>query len=126
MNELNTSVLIIDDEEMVRDNIEDILIPRGTSQDQDDLSNAMNVLFDTPQTLLAPRVCNIPVFTVDKASNGMEGVRKVRESVESGCPYAVIFLDMRMPGLDGLATAIKIRKHDCRAEIIFLTAFSDH
>ena len=27
MNEVNTSVLVIDDEEMVRDNIEDILVP---------------------------------------------------------------------------------------------------
>ncbi|HZX57819.1 MAG TPA: hybrid sensor histidine kinase/response regulator [Mucilaginibacter sp.] len=126
MNELNTSVLIIDDEEMVRDNIEDILIPRGTSQEQDCIDNAMNVLFDTPQVLFAPRVRNIPVFTVDKAANGMEGVRKVREAVALGCPYAVIFLDMRMPGLDGLATAMEIRKYDCKAEIVFLTAFSDH
>lgn len=40
-------------------------------------------------------------------------------------PYAAIFLDMRMPGWDGLETAVKIREHDLRVEIIFLTAFSD-
>jgi signal transduction histidine kinase/ActR/RegA family two-component response regulator len=125
MNELNTSVLIIDDEEMVRDNIEDILVPREDSREQDDISNAVNILFDAPATLLAPRTSNIPTFTVDKASNGMEGLRKVQEAVKKGRPYAVIFLDMRMPGLSGLEAAIEIRKYDVKAEIIFITAYSD-
>ena len=125
MNELNTSVLVIDDEEMVRDNIEDILVPRSISQEQYGINNAVNILFDEPTTLLAPRTRNIPVFTVDKASNGMEGIQKVRKAVEQGRPYAVIFLDMRMPGINGLETAIEIRKYDIKAEIIFVTAYSD-
>lgn len=125
MNELNTSVLVIDDEEMVRDNIEDILVPRCTSPEQHGIDNAVNILFDAPVALLAPRTRNIPVFSVDKASNGMEGIQKVRKAVEQGQPYAVIFLDMRMPGINGLETAIEIRKYDIKAEIIFVTAFSD-
>jgi two-component system NtrC family sensor kinase len=125
MNELNTSVLVIDDEEMVRDNIEDILVPRSISQEQYGINSAVNILFDTPATLLAPRTRNIPVFTVDKASTGMEGIQKVRQAVEAGRPYAVIFLDMRMPGINGLETAIEIRKYDLKAEIVFITAYSD-
>jgi len=125
MNELNTSVLVIDDEEMVRDNIEDILVPRSMSQEQYGINNAVNILFDAPATLLAPRTRNIPVFTVDKASNGHEGIHKVRHAVETGHPYAVIFLDMRMPGINGLETAMEIRKYDVKAEIVFITAYSD-
>src|ERR1700749_4831556 len=125
MSELNTSVLVIDDEEMVRDNIEDILVPRSMSEEQYGINNAVNILFDAPATLLAPRTRNIPVFTVDKASNGLEGVQRVRRAVEQGRPYAVIFLDMRMPGMNGLETAIEIRKHDVKAEIVFITAYSD-
>jgi len=125
MDELNTSVLVIDDEEMVRDNIEDILVPRAISEEQYGINNAVNILFDAPATLLAPRTRNVPVFTVEKASNGMEGVLKVRKAVECGHPYAVIFLDMRMPGINGLETAIEIRKHDVKAEIVFITAYSD-
>ncbi len=125
MSELNTSVLVIDDEEMVRDNIEDILVPRSMSQEQYGINSAVNILFDAPATLLAPRTRNIPVFTVDKASNGMEGVQKARKAVEQGRPYAVIFLDMRMPGINGLETAIEIRKYDVKAEIVFITAYSD-
>ncbi len=125
MNEVNTSVLVIDDEEMVRDNIEDILIPHGQSEDQEDIDNAFDVLFGSPKPLLLTRNPCIPVFTVDKASNGMEGLKKVQLAIEKGRPYAVIFLDMRMPGWSGLETAIEIRKYDVKAEIIFVTAYSD-
>jgi len=125
MNEINTSVLVIDDEEMVRDNIEDILIPNNQSEDQEDIDNAFDILFGNIKPLLVTRTPCIPVFTVDKASNGMEGVKKVQRAIENGKPYAVIFLDMRMPGWNGLETAIEIRKLDVKAEIIFITAYSD-
>jgi signal transduction histidine kinase len=126
MSELNTAVLIIDDEEMVRDNIEEILVPKGLSGERDAMNNALNVLFDTAPASVAARHRIIPDFRVDKAPNGQEGIRKVRESVEQGRPYAVIFLDMRMPGISGLEAAMEIRKYDCKAEIIFITAYSDH
>jgi two-component system NtrC family sensor kinase len=125
MSELNTAVLVIDDEEMVRDNIEDILIPNYKTEDQERINSAIDILFDTPKPLLSTRTPNIPVFTVDKASNGIEGLKAVQNALERGHPYAVIFLDMRMPGWNGLETAIEIRKHDVKAEIIFITAYSD-
>jgi two-component system, NtrC family, sensor kinase len=122
----NTSVLVIDDEEIVRDNIEEILLPRKASPESVSVDLAASVLFDAPtDSLLAPRSSNIPNFTVHKASNGMEGLELVKKSVKEGRPYAVIFLDMRMPGWDGMETAEQIRKYDSKAEIIFVTAFSD-
>jgi two-component system NtrC family sensor kinase len=122
----NTSVLVIDDEEIVRDNIEEILLPRKASAESVSVDLAASVLFDAPSdSLLAPRSSNIPNFTVHKASNGMEGLELVKKSVKEGTPYAVIFLDMRMPGWDGMETAEQIRKYDSKAEIIFVTAFSD-
>jgi two-component system NtrC family sensor kinase len=125
MNEINTSVLIIDDEEMVRDNMEEILVPRHQSIESQQINHAASILFDAPTPILAPLTSTIPVFKVEKASNGMEGVEKVKASIKNNSPYAVIFLDMRMPGWDGLETAIEIRKFDSKAEIIFVTAFTD-
>lgn len=123
---VNTAVLVIDDEEMVRDNIEEILVPRKISQKNDSLDIAASILFDksvsSPQ---AQRNNNIPNFVVHKASNGVEGLELVKKSVAENRPYAVIFLDMRMPGWDGMETAEQIRKYDTKAEIIFVTAFSD-
>lgn len=122
----NTSVLVIDDEEMVRDNIEEILVPRKTSVESESVNLAASILFDKPAKVAqAPRNSNIPHFTVDKAANGMEGLELVKKSIANGQPYAVIFLDMRMPGWDGMETAEQIRKYDTKAEIIFVTAFSD-
>jgi two-component system NtrC family sensor kinase len=125
MNEANTSVLIIDDEELVRDNIEEILVPRRQAPQTDAMNQAASILFGEPEPILVPRTSNIPVFTVDKAVNGMEGLEKVKAGVENNTPYAVIFLDMRMPGWDGLETAKQIRKFDSKVEIIFITAFTD-
>lgn len=125
MNKVNTSVLVIDDEELVRDNIEDILMPKKSFVDDSDINKAASILFDSPQDIIEPKNSNIPVFSVDKASNGMEGVELVKKSVAEGKPYAVIFLDIRMPGWDGLETAMQIRKYDNKAEIIFITAYSD-
>ncbi|GLU56999.1 hypothetical protein Dfri01_64600 [Dyadobacter frigoris] len=121
----NTRVLVIDDEEMVRDNIEEILIPRIYRQENESINLATSILFETAEPLFENRGSNLPIFTVDKAPNGMEGVEMVKKSLSDGPPYAVIFLDMRMPGWDGLETAIQIRKYDSKAEIIFITAFSD-
>jgi two-component system, NtrC family, sensor kinase len=121
----NSTVLVIDDEEMVRDNIEEILIPRKTSAESENVNRAASILFDAPVQISKSRTSNMPDFIVHKASNGMEGVEMVKKSVLEGRPYAVIFLDMRMPGWDGMETAEQIRKYDTKAEIIFVTAFSD-
>ncbi|WP_431212743.1 response regulator transcription factor [Puia sp. P3] len=121
---INASVLVIDDEEMVRDNIEEILVPRKKSVDSENIDMAASILFDAPAAA-APKNGNMPKFRVDKAANGHEGVEMVKRSVNEGRPYAVIFLDMRMPGLDGMETAEQIRRYDNKAEIIFVTAFSD-
>lgn len=121
----NTRILVIDDEEMVRDNIEEILVPRKFQQGNASIDEASSILFDTPQEVLTPRNNTIPDFVVDKASNGMEGVEMVKKAIVEGQPYAVIFLDMRMPGWDGLETAVHIREFDSKAEIIFVTAYSD-
>ena len=125
MKNTNTRILVIDDEEMVRDNIEEILVPKKKSSEAESMDLAASILFDSPEPEIAKWVSSIPDFTVAKAANGMEGLQMVRKALEDDRPYAVIFLDMRMPGWDGLETAIEIRKYDIKAEIIFITAFSD-
>ncbi len=66
-------------------------------------------------------------FEVDSASQGQEGLAKVQQSLAAGRPYAMAFVDMRMPpGWDGLTTIQHLWKADPELEIVICTAFSDH
>jgi CheY-like chemotaxis protein len=52
-------------------------------------------------------------FTVDFASQGQEGLGAVRRMTKAKTPYALVFVDMRMPpGWDGVETAVHIWQED--------------
>jgi signal transduction histidine kinase len=62
---------------------------------------------------------------VDEAATGKAGYEMVRIANAAGRPYAAIFVDMRMPGWDGIETVQHIREIDRQAEVVFVTAYSD-
>lgn len=119
---LNTRVLVIDDEEAIRDSFREILCPK--TRDYGSLDQASDALFGSQER--APRGSELFDFKLDEAGDGASGLAKVKDAVEADKPYAAIFIDMRMPGADGLETVQQIRTIDARAEIIFITAYSDH
>jgi signal transduction histidine kinase len=119
---LNTRILVIDDEEAIRDSFREILVPK--TRDYGTLDDASDALFGTAER--GPRGSELFDFRLDEAADGEAGFQKVREAIEAGAPYAAVFVDMRMPGQDGLDTVQRIREIDGRAEIIFITAYSDH
>jgi len=123
MMDINTRVLVIDDEEIVRDSFREILNPPRKATEA--LGAAEAALFGSALPAKRSSFARHE-FAVDFARNGHEGLRLVEASVANDRPYAVIFTDMRMPGLDGLDTAEQIREIDARAEIIFVTGYSDH
>jgi two-component system NtrC family sensor kinase len=64
---------------------------------------------------------------MDSAFQGIEALEKVRASLLADRPYAMAFLDMRMPpGWDGVETAEHLWQADPRLQIVFCTAFSDY
>ncbi|MBT3472927.1 MAG: response regulator [Gammaproteobacteria bacterium] len=66
-------------------------------------------------------------FSFDRASQGEEAVEAVRQATALSAPYAVAFIDIRMPpGIDGLQTATQIREIDPNIQIFIITAFSDY
>ncbi len=120
----NTRVLVIDDEEIVRDSIREILIPN--KEDHSNLNDAAFDLFDEiVPTVESEPIKYRPEFTFEEANNGKAGLEKVRVACENEEPYAVIFLDMRMPDWDGLKTCEEIRQIDPKVQIFFITAYSD-
>jgi CheY-like chemotaxis protein len=65
-------------------------------------------------------------FTIDTASQGMEGYQKVISALEESRPYTFALVDMRMPpGWDGLETLLHMLQKDPRLEVAICSAFSD-
>lgn len=125
MNNMNTNILIVDDEESVQRNIALTLCP--IESDDTGMSGAADILFGEENTEKDTKKTDTNFqFTLTMASSGQKALDMVKQSLEQENPYAVVFCDMRMPGWDGLKTVEEIRAIDPRIEVVFLTAFSDH
>jgi two-component system NtrC family sensor kinase len=122
----NNRVLIVDDEEVVRDSLRESLLPIKGKDER--LLSAARALFEDEELPASHGDGNDSriTFQIDEASSGMEAFAKVKAALAEAQPYAVIFLDMRMPGWDGLRTVEHIRSVDTRAEVVLVTAYSDH
>ncbi|MGE5516876.1 MAG: response regulator [Bacteroidota bacterium] len=66
----------------------------------DDNDNARAVLCDLLSSM---------TFQVADAASGLAAVDEVKRAATEGQPYALVLLDWRMPDLDGVATARRIR-----------------
>lgn len=61
-------------------------------------------------------------FDVQSRSQGEAAVEAVRDAVKTGNPFAIVFLDIRMPpGIDGIETAKQIRALDPNINIVIVT-----
>src|SRR5687767_13813287 len=96
-------ILIVDDSPAIHEDFRKTLVRQNSALD-DDIAAMANSLFDD-----APAQHFGPEYEIDSAHQGEEGLALVQRSVAEGRPYALIFMDMRMPpGWDGLYTIQKI------------------
>jgi PAS domain S-box-containing protein len=69
----------------------------------------------------------LPAFQMDSATQGQRALEMVVQSRKEGRPYAVAFVDMRMPpGWDGIETIEEIWKVDPEIQVVICTAFIDY
>jgi two-component system, sensor histidine kinase and response regulator len=59
-------------------------------------------------------------FEAREASSGPQAVDEVRRAATEGRPYDVVYLDWRMPGMDGMDTARRIRSLGLASPPMFL------
>ena len=121
-------VLIADDEAEVRDAYRQILLEPDMNSETTVFHNLRDRLFSRsgPDKL----VKNLPPSGTAFAPVFCEGaeaaVAAVRDALNADDPFAVAFLDMRMPpGPDGVWAAARIRELDPAIEIVVCTAYSD-
>ncbi|MBW2370286.1 MAG: PAS domain S-box protein [Deltaproteobacteria bacterium] len=68
-----------------------------------------------------------PIFEITRCNQGDDTVNSVKKSLVENRPYAVAFLDIRMPpGPDGIWAAKQIRALDPHIEIVIVTGYSDY
>jgi len=65
------------------------------------------------------------VYDVTVAKDGQEALDRVKESMQAGDPYNLIFMDVQMPNMDGLDSTRLIRQSGFSAPIVALTAYAE-
>jgi two-component system, sensor histidine kinase and response regulator len=116
----NHRILVIDDNRAIHNDFRKILT---TSSDLlNDLSKDEAALFgDTTVNL------ELPIFEIDSAYQGEEGLQLVEKSLLEDRPYALAFVDVRMPpGWDGVETTCKIWEKYPDLQVVICTAYSDY
>ena len=114
----NRRILLVDDMPTIHEDFRKILVPHSPAKSALDAAKA--ALFgEEVQPLALP-------FELDSAYQGQEGLAKVRDSLAADQPYALAFVDMRMPpGWDGVETIERLWEADPRLQVVICTAYSD-
>lgn len=114
-------ILIADDLPAIHEDYRKILAPRPA------LGALARMTDFAPQfTLPASADSRLP-FQIDSVLQGEDAVQAVTQAIADGRPFSMVFLDVRMPpGIDGVETAMRLRKLDPDLQIVLCTAYSDY
>jgi two-component system cell cycle sensor histidine kinase/response regulator CckA len=116
----NRRILIIDDNPTIHEDFRKILCPADHSCSA--ASRLAAALFDQAQP-----VAQSMNFELDSAHQGQEGLEMVKKALAENRPYAMAFVDVRMPpGWDGIETIARIWEIYPQLQIVVCTAYSDY
>jgi len=122
--ERNNRILVIDDNHAIHADVRKILCPQIS-----ETSVSLNALENALLGNSAPAAPAVPAahFIVDSAYQGRDGLALVQQAVAAGNPYAMAFVDVRMPpGWDGIETTVELWKAAPDLQIVICTAYSDY
>ncbi len=122
-------VLVVDDEPAVLDAYRQVLGKAASSSADQEAMNELRARLFVAVAGTPTAVGSLPQrnrFEPEFCNGAEAAVAAVREACGADRPFAVVFLDMRMPpGPDGAWAAGKIREIDPQVEIVICTAYSD-
>jgi diguanylate cyclase (GGDEF)-like protein len=113
-------ILIIDDNQAIHEDFRKILARQdsGTSR----LTDMEAALFGAPSQPVSP-----VQFYLDFASQGAEALALVQRAQAEGRPYALAFVDGRMPpGWDGVETIRRLWLASPNVQVVLCTAYADY
>jgi len=116
----NHRILVIDDNRAIHEDFRKILTRPGNSSNE--TAEVEAILFGDAEE--SPR---LPAFEIDSAYQGQEGLGLIEKSLKENRPYAMAFVDVRMPpGWDGVETTAKVWQEYSDLQVVICTAFSDY
>ena len=111
-------ILVIDDTHSIHDDFRKILDKVETPA----FDEARDAMFGP-----SSGPCHRANFILDSAFQCQEGLALVERALKDGRPYALAFVDIRMPpGWDGIETISRLRVADPDLQIVICTAHCDH
>lgn len=115
----NRRILLIDDTPSIHEDFRKILMPpMEQNAALDEMESALFGEAAKPQA---------PPFELDSAYGGQEGLQLLCTAMQQARPYALAFVDMRMPqGWDGAQTMEELWKVDLDLQVVVCTAYSDY
>ena len=117
----NRRILVIDDNPAIHEDFRKVLSPASSAL-EGELDDDEAALFGEAPVRVAALS-----FEIDSAFQGQEGLEKVRAAAQEGRPYAVAFVDVRMPpGWDGIETITNIWAEFPDLQVVICTAYSDY
>jgi len=72
-----------------------------------------------------PRLAK-PVYILDHALSGAAGIEKIKRGLAEGRVYQLAFVDIRMPGIDGVETIERLWQLDPRIQMVVCSAYADY
>ncbi|HET9992248.1 MAG TPA: ATP-binding protein [Kofleriaceae bacterium] len=114
-------ILIVDDNAAIHEDFKKTLVGAATAPQLDDLE-AMLFEESSPEPARTAMA-----FDLGFALQGKDALDRVIEARDAGRPYALAFVDMRMPpGWDGLETIEQLWRADADLQTVICSAYSDY
>jgi diguanylate cyclase (GGDEF)-like protein len=120
-------ILIVDDEPAMHDSYRRSFAPVGGADAGALDAMAAELFGDEDAPAASPVASDAAMdFALTHAMQGLDGVAAIEQAMLDGDPYAVAFIDVRMPpGIDGKETATRIRALDPNINLVIVTGYSD-
>lgn len=126
INDESRRILIIDDTKAIHEDFRKVL-ENDESESSAELDDMEAALFGGSDDDEKPALSQSNGFELVSAYQGQEAAELVKESLAEGKPYALAFVDMRMPpGWDGVETIQRLWEIDPRLNTVVCTAYSDY